>query len=117
MQWARVSGGMHTVLCVWVASTGFACQTKRQHSGAGANLVINAAYVHHNALPSVDDIGKEGLQEFISGWNRPPMPPQLQSQARKAMKTTAASNDNRKPKLSVLNKATNGKRHADARLH
>ena len=66
--------------------------------------VSNAAYVHRNALPSVDDIKKDGLHSFIPGWNGPPMPPQPQSQARKAMKKPAASIDDRKPKLSVLKK-------------
>ena len=66
--------------------------------------VSDAAYVHRNAPPSVDDIAKEGLQEFIPGWNPAPMPPQPQSQARKPMKKPAASNDDRKPKLLVLKK-------------
>ena len=72
---------------------------EQQHIG-----VSEAAYVHRNALPSADDIANAGLLEFIPGLQPAPPPPQPQSEARKPMKKPAASNDDRKPKSSVLKK-------------
>ena len=66
--------------------------------------VSRAPDVHRNALPSVDDIETEGLQEFIPGWNLPQTPSQPQSQVRKQIKEPAPSNIDRKPKLSVVKK-------------
>ena len=66
--------------------------------------ISRAPDVHGNALPSADDIEREGLQEFIPGWNLPQTPSQPQSQVRKQIKKLASSKADRKPRLSGVKK-------------